>query len=30
VDFLKKGCPIHAHLLNQVLQLIGIPIQLTC
>jgi hypothetical protein len=30
VDFLKKGCPIHGHLLNQILQLTGIPIQLTC
>jgi len=30
VDFLKKGCPIHGHLLNQILQLSGIPIQLTC
>ncbi len=30
VDFLKKGCPIHSHLLNQILQLTGIPIQLTC
>jgi len=30
VDFLKKGCPTHAHLLNQILQLTGIPIQLTC
>jgi hypothetical protein len=30
VDFLKKGCPIHAHLLNQILRLTGIPIQLTC
>jgi len=30
VDFLKKGCPIHGHLLNQILQLTGIPVQLTC
>ena len=30
VDFLKKGCPIHGHLLNQILQLSGIPVQLTC
>ncbi len=30
VDFLKEGCPIHGHLLNQILQLSGIPIQLTC
>jgi len=30
VDFLKKGCPLHGHLLNQILQLTGIPIQLTC
>jgi len=30
VDYLKKGCPIHGHLLNQILQLTGIPIQLTC
>jgi hypothetical protein len=30
VDLLKKGCPIHGHLLNQILQLTGIPIQLTC
>jgi len=30
VDFLKEGCPIHGHLLNQILQLSGIPVQLTC
>ena len=30
VDFLKKGCPIYSHHLNQILQLSGIPIQLTC
>jgi len=30
VDFLKKGCPIHGHLLNQILQFTGIPVQLTC
>jgi hypothetical protein len=30
VDFLKKGCPIYSHFLNQILQLIGIPVQLTC
>jgi len=30
VDFLRKGCPIHGYLLNQILQLTGIPIQLTC
>jgi hypothetical protein len=30
VDFLKRGCPIHGHLLNQILQLTGIPVQLTC
>jgi len=30
VDYLRKGCPIHGHLLNQILQLSGIPVQLTC
>ena len=30
VDFLKKGCPIYSQHLNQILQLSGIPIQLTC
>jgi hypothetical protein len=29
-DFLKKGCPIYSQHLNQILQLSGIPIQLTC
>jgi hypothetical protein len=30
VDFLKKGCPIYSQYLNQILQLSGIPVQLTC
>ena len=30
VDFLKKGCPIYSQHLNQILQLSGIPVQLTC
>jgi hypothetical protein len=30
VDFLKKGCPIYTQHLNQILQLTGIPVQLTC
>jgi hypothetical protein len=30
VDYLKKGCPIYSQHLNQILQLSGIPIQLTC
>jgi len=30
VDSSSKGCPIHGHLLNQILQLSGIPVQLTC
>jgi hypothetical protein len=30
VDFLKEGCPIYSQHLNQILQLTGIPIQLTC
>jgi hypothetical protein len=30
VDFLKKGCPIYSQHLNQILQLSGVPIQLTC
>jgi len=29
-DFLKKGCPIYSQHLNQILQLSGIPVQLTC
>jgi len=30
VDYLRKGCPIYSQHLNQILQLSGIPIQLTC
>ena len=30
VDYLRRGCPIHSQHLNQILQLSGIPIQLTC
>jgi len=30
VDHLRKGCPIYSQHLNQILQLSGIPIQLTC
>jgi len=30
VDYLKKGCPIYSQHLNQILQLSGIPVQLTC
>jgi hypothetical protein len=30
VDYLRKGCPIYSQYLNQILQLSGIPIQLTC
>ena len=30
VDFIKKGCPIYSQHLNQILQLSGIPVQLTC
>jgi len=30
VDFLKSGCPIYSHYLNQILQRAGIPVQLTC
>ena len=30
VNFLKKGCPIYSQHLNQILQLSGIPVQLTC
>ena len=30
VDFLRKGCPIYSQHLNQILQLSGIPVQLTC
>jgi len=30
VDFLKKGCPIYSQHLNQILQLSGTPVQLTC
>jgi len=30
VDFLKSGCPIYSHYLNQILQKAGIPVQLTC
>jgi hypothetical protein len=30
VDFLKKGCPVYSQHLNQILQLSGIPVQLTC
>jgi hypothetical protein len=30
VDYLRKGCPIYSQHLNQILQLSGIPVQLTC
>jgi hypothetical protein len=30
VDHLRRGCPIYSQHLNQILQLSGIPIQLTC
>jgi hypothetical protein len=30
VDYLRKGCPVYSQYLNQILQLSGIPIQLTC
>jgi len=30
VDYLRRGCPIYSQHLNQILQLSGIPIQLTC
>jgi hypothetical protein len=30
VDYLRKGCPVYSQHLNQILQLSGIPIQLTC
>jgi hypothetical protein len=30
VEYLRKGCPIYSQHLNQILQLSGIPIQLTC
>jgi hypothetical protein len=30
VDYLRKGCPIYSQHLNQILQLSGISIQLTC
>ena len=30
VDYLRKGCPIYSQYINQILQLSGIPIQLTC
>jgi hypothetical protein len=30
VNYLRKGCPIYSQHLNQILQLSGIPIQLTC
>jgi hypothetical protein len=30
VDYLRKGCPAYSQHLNQILQLSGIPIQLTC
>jgi hypothetical protein len=30
VDYLRKGCPVYSQNLNQILQLSGIPIQLTC
>ena len=30
VDFLKSGCPIYSHYLNQILQMVGVPVQLTC
>ncbi|AET34286.1 hypothetical protein [Pyrobaculum ferrireducens] len=30
VDYFGKGCPIFSHYANQLLQLIGVPIQLTC
>jgi hypothetical protein len=30
VDYLRKGCPIYSQNLNQILQLSGIPVQLTC
>jgi hypothetical protein len=30
VEFFNKGCPVFSHYANQLLQLVGIPIQLTC
>ena len=30
VDYLRRGCPIYSQHLNQILQLSGIPVQLTC
>jgi hypothetical protein len=30
VDYLRKGCPVYSQNLNQIFQLSGIPIQLTC
>ncbi|MCU7786328.1 hypothetical protein ODS41_00070 [Pyrobaculum sp. 3827-6] len=30
VDYFGKGCPVFSHYANQLLQLVGIPIQLTC
>jgi hypothetical protein len=30
VDYLRKGCPIYSQHLNQILQLSGVPVQLTC
>jgi hypothetical protein len=30
VDYLRKGCPIYSQHLNQILELSGVTIQLTC
>ncbi len=30
VDYLRKGCPVYSQYLSRILQLTGIPIQLTC
>jgi hypothetical protein len=30
VDYLRRGCPVYSQYLNQILQLSGIPVQLTC